>query len=77
MNYSFFLFGLSHTEYTPEERQTILLCTLLEAKEPVKLASLANDLNVTVATVSNDLNKVEEYLQKFALSLLRKKEATA
>ncbi len=69
----FFLFGLSHTEYTPEERQTILLCTLLEAKEPVKLASLANDLNVTVATVSNDLNKVEEYLQKFALSLLRKR----
>lgn len=69
----FFLFGLSHTEYTPEERQTILLCTLLEAKEPVKLVSLANDLNVTVATVSNDLNKVEEYLQKFALSLLRKR----
>lgn len=69
----FFLFGLSHTEYTPEERQTILLCTLLEAKEPVKLASLANDLNVTVATISNDLNKVEEYLQKFGLSLLRKR----
>jgi mannitol operon transcriptional antiterminator len=68
-----FLFSLSHTEYTPEERQTIALCALLEAKEAVKLAGIANDLNVTIATVSNDLNKLEERLQTFGLSLIRRR----
>ncbi|WP_342707799.1 BglG family transcription antiterminator [Anaerobacillus alkalilacustris] len=68
-----FLFNLSHNEYTPEERQTVIFCTLLEATEPIKLISLANDLNVTIATVSNDLTKVEERLNRFDLSLIRKR----
>ncbi|WP_342047547.1 BglG family transcription antiterminator [Bacillus sp. OTU530] len=68
-----FLFSLSHIEYTPEERQTIILCALLEAKDAIKLVGLANDLNVTVATVSNDLNKLEERLQTVELSLIRKR----
>lgn len=68
-----FLFSLSHVEYTPEERQTIILCALLEAKDAIKLVGLANDLNVTVATVSNDLNKLEERLQTFGLSLIRRR----
>ncbi|WP_080844298.1 BglG family transcription antiterminator [Cytobacillus gottheilii] len=68
-----FLFNLSHNEYTPEERQTMILSALLDAAEPVKLVSLANDLNVTIATVSNDLNKVEERLTPFDLTLLRKR----
>jgi mannitol operon transcriptional antiterminator len=67
------LFHLSHTEYTPEERQTIVLITLLEATEPVKLTSLANDLNVTVATISHDLDKISETLEKYGLSLIRKR----
>jgi mannitol operon transcriptional antiterminator len=67
------LFHLSHTEYTPEERQTIVLITLLEANEPVKLLSLANDLNVTVATISHDLDKISETLEKYGLSLIRKR----
>jgi mannitol operon transcriptional antiterminator len=67
------LFHLSHTEYTPEERQTMILITLLEAAEPVKLVSLANDLNVTVATISNDLDKIQETLEKHGLSLIRKR----
>lgn len=70
---SLFLFNLSHTEYTPDERQTILLSELLGTKEPVKLVSLANDLNVTIATISNDLNKIEERLVPFHLTLLRKR----
>lgn len=61
------------TEYTPEERQTIMLCELLDSKEPVKLVSLANDLNVTIATVSADLTKLEEKLKKYNLSLIRKR----
>ncbi|WP_066159357.1 BglG family transcription antiterminator [Halalkalibacter krulwichiae] len=69
-----FLFNLIHNEYSPEERQTIIACSLLEASEPVKLVALANDLNVTIATVSNDLNKVEEQLMNYNnLSLVRKR----
>ncbi len=68
-----FLYNLSHNEYTPEERQTIILASLLDTREPVKLLSLANDLNVTIATISNDLNKVEERIEPFQLSLLRKR----
>ncbi len=66
------VFRLSHTEYTPEERQTMILIALLESGEPVKLVSLANDLNVTVATISNDLDKMEEKVEKHGLSLIRK-----
>ena len=69
-----FLFNLTHQEYSPEERQTIIACTLLEATEPIKLIALAKDLNVTIATVSNDLNKVEDQLQKYKnLALIRKR----
>jgi mannitol operon transcriptional antiterminator len=68
-----FLFNLYHTEYTPNERQTMILCTLLESSEPVKLHGLANDLNVTIATVSNDLTKMEESLKKLELSLIRRR----
>jgi mannitol operon transcriptional antiterminator len=68
-----FLFNLSHNEYTPDERQTIILCELLETNGPVKLLGLANDLNVTIATVSADLTKLEEQLQTFGLSLIRKR----
>ncbi|ACJ33929.1 BglG family transcription antiterminator [Anoxybacillus flavithermus] len=67
------VFRLSHTEYTPEERQTMILIALLESGEPVKLISLANDLNVTVATISNDLDKVEEKVEKHGLALVRKR----
>ena len=68
-----FLFNLFHTEYTPDERQTIILCELLETKGPVKLIGLANDLNVTTATVSADLSKLEDKLESFGLSLIRKR----
>lgn len=68
-----FLFNLSHNEYTPDERQTIILCELLETNGPVKLLGLANDLNVTIATVSTDLTKLEERLKTYGLSLIRKR----
>ncbi|WP_374717383.1 BglG family transcription antiterminator [Neobacillus sp.] len=68
-----FLFNLSHTEYTPEERQTIIFCELLESNGPVKLLGLANDLNVTIATVSADLTKLEDRLHSFGLKLIRRR----
>lgn len=67
------LFNLSYNEYTPDERQTMILCTLLEATEPVKLIALANELNVTIATISNDLTKLESRLKQYDLSLIRKR----
>ncbi|MEH7451081.1 BglG family transcription antiterminator [Gottfriedia acidiceleris] len=63
----------SGQEFTQKERQELILCSLLKEPESIKLTSLANDLHVTVATVSNDLNKVEEWLKDFNLDLIRKK----
>jgi mannitol operon transcriptional antiterminator len=67
------LYNASHPEFTPEERQKIILCSLLASEEPVKLVALANELNVTVATVSHDLTKVDDWLASFHLSLIRKR----
>jgi mannitol operon transcriptional antiterminator len=64
---------LSYSEYTPDERQTMLLCALLESVEPVKLLSLAHDLRVTIATVSTDLTKLESKLEPFQLTVIRKR----
>ncbi|RKD73260.1 mannitol operon transcriptional antiterminator [Sinobaca qinghaiensis] len=61
------------SDYTPEERKTLLLSALLEANEPVKLTSLAVELNVTAATVSHDLDKAEEWLSFFDLQLIRRR----
>ncbi|MDQ0206587.1 BglG family transcription antiterminator [Alkalicoccobacillus murimartini] len=67
------LASLEPSEFTPEERQLLLLVALLEKQEPVKLFSLAEELNVTVATVSHDLTKVEEWLSSFHLTLIRRR----
>src|SRR5690625_338606 len=72
-NLQLILSNVKHTDFTPEERQAMMLLTLLEANEPIKLFTLANELLVTIATVSNDLDKVEEDLQKFRLVLERRK----
>lgn len=61
------------TEFTAQERKVIILCSLLEASEPVKLISLAIDLKVTTATISHDLDDLEVMLARYELSLLRKR----
>ncbi|GIO07581.1 transcriptional regulator MtlR [Brevibacillus reuszeri] len=61
------------TEFTAQERKVIILCSLLEASEPVKLISLAIDLKVTTATISHDLDDLEVMLDRYELSLLRKR----
>ncbi|MFC4077996.1 BglG family transcription antiterminator [Salinithrix halophila] len=63
----------AETDFTPEERRTYLLCTLLETSEPVKLTVLARDLGVAPATVRQDLERVEDWLQPFDLVLLKKR----
>ncbi|HSU79680.1 MAG TPA: HTH domain-containing protein, partial [Candidatus Angelobacter sp.] len=68
-----YLMNLEHTEFTPEERQHLIFCALLEAQEPTKLFSLANDLHVTIATISNDLDKLEGHLSEMDLTLVRRR----
>src|SRR5699024_2690171 len=60
-------------EYTPKERQAIILATLFSAKEPIKLFSLATDLHVTTATISHDLDELEEEMDVYQLSFIRKR----
>ncbi|WP_321382775.1 BglG family transcription antiterminator [uncultured Enterococcus sp.] len=73
-NFRWYLLDLSYNEYSPEERQSRILKTLLKEEEGVKLVALANELNVTVSTVSGDLNKIEEQLPS-EVSIERKRGA--
>lgn len=58
--------------YTPKERLTIITSELLQSHEPIKLYNFTRVLNVTEGTISNDLDKVEEWLKKHGLILIRK-----
>ena len=51
----------------------MILCTLYESSEPVKLFALANELGVAIATISSDLLKLEEQLKPFKLSIVKKR----
>ncbi|OYD09865.1 BglG family transcription antiterminator [Paludifilum halophilum] len=64
---------LSFSEYTPEERKAYLLSSLLESSEPLKLTSLARELKVTPATVSQDLSLLEGWLDSFDLRMIRRR----
>ena len=61
------------SELTSEERQVSLLRMLLASDQPIKLRALASRLEVSVGTVSRDLDEVEDWLTDFRLSLLRRR----
>ena len=58
--------------YSPEERQVIIISELLGNSEPAKLYNFTRILKVTEGTISNDLDKVEEWLVKHHINLTRK-----
>jgi mannitol operon transcriptional antiterminator len=62
-----------YKEYTPDERLMVALCTLLDHQEPIKLQTLANELGVTTATISHDLDKMEPFVQEYGLTLIRRR----
>jgi len=62
-----------NTDYRPEERQAVILLTLLSANGPLKLFNLASELQVTIATISNDLDDIQKVLDKYRLSLIRRR----
>ncbi|MFS0727926.1 BglG family transcription antiterminator [Paenibacillus sp. 1P07SE] len=60
-------------EYSPEERELLLACRLLAADEPIKQYALASELQVTIPTITIDLDELEQTLSRYRLTLLRKR----
>ena len=58
--------------YSPQERQNKIISKLLQQRGVIKLYALAFDLKVTEGTVSNDLDKVEQWMTGHELELIRK-----
>ncbi|MBS4206867.1 PRD domain-containing protein [Bacillus sp. FJAT-50079] len=58
--------------YTPKERQQGIICELLLNSEPTKLFTFSNKYKVTEATISNDLDHIEEWLISLNVKLVRK-----
>uniref|UniRef100_UPI000B1C761C helix-turn-helix domain-containing protein n=1 Tax=Staphylococcus aureus TaxID=1280 RepID=UPI000B1C761C len=56
-----------------EEQKVIIIYALLQAKEPVKLYSLAQEIGVSVQTFAKMLDDLELELNKYQLSLSRKR----
>lgn len=57
--------------YTPEERQEGITYDLLLSKEPIKQFVFSKKYGVTETTVSGDLDKVETWLSKGGITLMR------
>ena len=61
------------TDFAPKEREELILLSLLKSTGATKLIALANEFNVTVGTISRDLDRVASYLESFNIALIRKK----
>ncbi|MBU2704179.1 mannitol operon transcriptional antiterminator [Sporomusaceae bacterium BoRhaA] len=58
--------------YSPKERQIVIISELLQNQEAVKLYNFTSILKVTEGTISNDLDKVEQWFAKQTIKLIRK-----
>ena len=58
--------------YSPKERQIVMISELLQNQEAVKLYNFTKILKVTEGTISNDLDKVEQWFEKQGITLIRK-----
>lgn len=58
--------------YNKKERNLYIITELLQSKETLKLSYFSKVLDVSEATISTDLNRVEEWLKEYDLSLERK-----
>ena len=58
--------------YSPKERQIVIVSELLQNQEIVKLYNFTKMLKVTDGTISNDLDKVEQWFAKQEIALIRK-----
>lgn len=75
-NLNDFLLGIGGTAveeyFNPEERQRYLLIELISTKETQKLYYFASKLKISEATVSHDFDRIEGWLEKRHLKLIRK-----
>lgn len=58
--------------YSPAERKMIILAELLKDQRPNKLYAFTRVCNVSEATISNDLDQIEDWLKDYQLKLIRK-----
>ncbi|WP_411344851.1 PRD domain-containing protein [Paenibacillus sp. WLX1005] len=59
-------------DYTREERHYFIISELLLSKEPIKLYAFASQFKVTEGTLSNDLDRIAQWLSSFDIALVRK-----
>jgi lichenan operon transcriptional antiterminator len=62
----------SHVPISPEERVIYILKSIIMADDYITIEQLANQLFVSKSTVDNDLKKVEELLNKYEVTLVKK-----
>ncbi|SHO51805.1 BglG family transcription antiterminator [Anaerocolumna xylanovorans] len=55
-----------------EKRRTSLILEILKDREPKKLYYYSNILGVSEATISNDMETIKEWFDRFELTLIRK-----
>ncbi|TCP28752.1 BglG family transcriptional antiterminator [Scopulibacillus darangshiensis] len=67
------LVKIKPTDISIEQRKLLLLIRLLDEEEPVKLIALAHELNVSVTTLGTYLDDLTDWLNNFAVQLLRKR----
>jgi mannitol operon transcriptional antiterminator len=58
--------------YSPDERKMIILAELLKDQRPNKLYAFTKVCNVSEATISNDLDDIENQIKDYQLKLIRK-----
>ncbi|MGG4547614.1 BglG family transcription antiterminator [Rossellomorea marisflavi] len=61
------------TDETPEERKLRLLVTLLEGGSSFKMSVLANELGISISSLTTILDEVADWLAKFNVTLTRKR----
>lgn len=64
--------GLQQSDFSREDRQTVLLAELLKNQQLDKFIVYGNQFGVSEATISHDINALEPLLEKYNLSLNRK-----
>jgi mannitol operon transcriptional antiterminator len=58
--------------YTPDERRIIILSELLKSQQPTKLFNFTMLTNVSEATISHDLDEIENWIKEYNLKMVRK-----
>lgn len=67
------LVKVTPTDLSIEERKLLILMTFMDQTEPIKLAPLAKELNVSVTTLGSYLDELAKWLDNLGIQLLRKR----